>query len=74
VSYYDQAQQALAQAPPDHKITWNHIKQHTQDVLSKLSQMKFREPNAGEQANVKYYHDLMEEIHASFRSLNENAI
>jgi len=74
VQFYDLAQQALAQAPPDHKLTWSHIKQHTQDVINKLSQMKFREPSAGEPANVKYFHDLLEEIQASFRTLNENAL
>jgi len=74
VTYYDHAQQALAQAPPDHKITWAHIKQHSNDVLSRLSQMKFREPSLGEQANVKFYQDFLEEILNSFRTLNENAI
>jgi len=74
VTYYDHAQQALAQAPPDHKLTWAHIKQHSNDILVRLSQMKFREPSLGEQANVKHYQEFLEEILNSFRTLNENAI
>jgi len=74
VSYYDSAQQALAQAPPDQKMTFHQIRQHTQELLTKLSQMKFREPSAGEQVNTDFYKELLEEIHNSFRSLNENAL
>jgi len=74
VTYYDYAQQALAQAPPDQKLTWQQIKQHTQQILIKLSAMKFREPSDGEKANIDFYKELLEETQSNFRSLNENVV
>jgi len=71
-AYYDLAQKALDEAPTDQKLTWNQIKQHTQDVLNKLPELKFREPSDGEQANVDYYKEVHQDIVASFKDFNDS--
>jgi len=73
-TYYDLAQQALEQAPPDQKLTWNQIKKHTEEVLNQLPKLKFREPSAGEEVNVAFYKEVHEDVINSFRSLNENLL
>jgi len=72
VGYYDLAQQALEQAPPDQKLTWHQMKTQTHDVVKKLEAMKFQEPADGEQVVSGWMKDLNDEIQSVFKSLNEN--
>jgi len=72
VTYYDLANQALEQAPPDQKLTWNQIKTQTQDVFQKLSAQKFQEPSSGEPAVSEWMKGLNENIQNAFKTLNEN--
>lgn len=71
ITYYNLAQQALESSSADNKITWNVIRQHTQDVRTKLSSMKFQDPADGQERVVAYYKAFQEEIQNSFRTLNE---
>jgi len=55
VAYYNAAQTALEQAPSDHKITWNQIREFTAEEKERLTQMKFEEPSKGEEHCVSVY-------------------
>jgi len=72
VSYYDNAQQALEQAPADQKLTWNHIRHQTKKQFNQLSDMKFQDPKAGEEALTTWYKTYNEDIVSAFKTLNEN--
>jgi len=74
VTYYEMAQQALEQAPPDQKLTWHQMKQQTLDTVKKLESMKFQEPADGEATVSAWMKELSDEIHSAFRSLNENLV
>eukprot|EP01126_Amoeba_proteus_P013682 TRINITY_DN1586_c0_g1_i11.p1 TRINITY_DN1586_c0_g1~~TRINITY_DN1586_c0_g1_i11.p1 ORF type:complete len:524 (-),score=101.85 TRINITY_DN1586_c0_g1_i11:122-1693(-) len=73
-TYYDLAQQALETAPPDQKLSWNHILNSTKGQYSSLTDMKFQNPAHGEEAVTQWYKQFHEEIQNSFKALNENAL
>jgi len=70
-AYYNAAQQALEQAPADHKITWNQIREFTAEERERLSQMKFEEPSKGEEYCVIQYKKLQDDIHSKFRAFHD---
>eukprot|EP01123_Difflugia_compressa_P008460 TRINITY_DN2523_c0_g1_i1.p1 TRINITY_DN2523_c0_g1~~TRINITY_DN2523_c0_g1_i1.p1 ORF type:complete len:638 (+),score=134.38 TRINITY_DN2523_c0_g1_i1:120-2033(+) len=74
VTYYDLANQALEQAPQDQKLTWNQIKQHTTEVLQRLTAQKFQEPSDGEEKVTAWMKKLNDDIQNAFRTLNENLL
>jgi len=71
VAYYNAAQQILEQAPSDQKVTWNQIKEYSQDEKERLSGMKFEEPSKGEDHCVGVYKQLNEDIIHKFKNFNE---
>jgi len=73
-AYYDLAQQCLEQAPADQKMTWAQVKQHSKEVLNRLSGMKFADPKKGQEANSRIFKELNDDIQTSFRTLNENLL
>jgi len=73
-TYYDMAQQALETAPPDHKLTWNHIQNQTKKQFQQLSDMKFQDPKQGEESLTGWFKQYNEEIQTSFKTLNENVL
>jgi len=54
-------------------VTWSKIKQESHRILGKLSNMKFRDPALGEDANVRYFQTLFDEIVDNFHQIDENA-
>jgi len=72
VLFYNLAQKAIEDtASTDDKITWVKIKNAMDGLLTKLSQMKFQDPNNGEQKIKEFYAALSDEIHAAFRNLGD---
>jgi len=70
VLFYNLSQKAIEDtASTEDKITWLKIKNAMANLLFKLSQMKFQDPNDGEPKIKEYYAALSEEIHAAFRNL-----
>jgi V-type H+-transporting ATPase subunit A len=54
------------------KITFNIIKQRMGDLMYKITSQKFEDPADGEEALRKKFKELNEQIHDSFRSLEED--
>jgi len=70
ITFYTQAQKAVEQnANSDRKVTWNHIKNQLNDLIFKITSMKFQDPADGEPALVAHYKALNEEIINAFRNL-----
>jgi V-type H+-transporting ATPase subunit A len=69
VTFYEEAQKAVMESAGDSKITWNYIREKIPTTYTGLTEMKFREPDAGEAENVAFYKKQNEEIVAAFSSL-----
>jgi len=54
------------------KITYNIIKQRMGDLMYKITSQKFEDPADGEEVLKKKFKELNEQIHDTFRSLEED--
>ena len=66
VIYHDKAQAALENNPD---MTWARIREHTSEILYRLTQQKFEDPKEGEDKIRKVYEELENDMTESFRSL-----
>lgn len=69
VTFYEEAQRVVAESAGDHKITWNYIREKIPTIYTSLTEMKFRDPIEGEEANIDYFKKQNEEIISAFNSL-----
>mmetsp|Transcript_23740 Transcript_23740/g.54884 ORF Transcript_23740/g.54884 Transcript_23740/m.54884 type:complete len:145 (-) Transcript_23740:328-762(-) len=74
ILFYTLGIKAIENASAEKKVTMNVIKDAmggSTGVIYKISSMKFLEPSAGEEVNMAAMNKLSEEIHASYRNLND---
>lgn len=73
ITFYDLARHSVeTTAQSDNKVTWGTIRDHMNDILYKLSSMKFKDPVKDGEAKIKAdYDELYEEMHTAFRNLEE---
>ncbi|GAM20404.1 hypothetical protein SAMD00019534_035790 [Acytostelium subglobosum LB1] len=71
MTFYNLAQKAVEMSTPDHKVTWNQIRNEMQDIIFKITSMKFQDPTDGEAALNAHYNSLMEEIKTAFTNFRE---
>ncbi|OWF55216.1 V-type proton ATPase catalytic subunit A [Mizuhopecten yessoensis] len=73
MAFYDMARHAVeTTAQSENKITWGIIREQLNDVLYKLSSMKFKDPvKDGEKKIKSDYDDLHEEMQQAFRNLED---
>ncbi|ESP02178.1 hypothetical protein LOTGIDRAFT_185986 [Lottia gigantea] len=73
IAFYDMARHAVeSTAQSENKITWAIIKDQMNDVLYKLSSMKFKDPVKDGEAKIKSdYEELHEEMQQCFRNLED---
>jgi len=70
ITFYSLAQKAVEQnANSDRKVSYTHIKNQLNDLIFKITSMKFQDPADGEPALVAHYKALNEEIYTAFRNL-----
>eukprot|EP00331_Platyophrya_macrostoma_P009900 CAMPEP_0176424566 /NCGR_PEP_ID=MMETSP0127-20121128/10903_1 /TAXON_ID=938130 /ORGANISM="Platyophrya macrostoma, Strain WH" /LENGTH=612 /DNA_ID=CAMNT_0017805627 /DNA_START=24 /DNA_END=1862 /DNA_ORIENTATION=+ len=69
VTFYEESQRVVAESAGDQKITWNYIREKIPTAYTGLTEMKFREPTEGKDANVAYFKKQNDEIVAAFASL-----
>lgn len=70
-TYYNLAQQLLEEGDDDEKLTWSTIRNNTTSLRKRLSDMKFQDPNLGEEHVVKYMKSLYSDIQSTFQTLRE---
>jgi hypothetical protein len=67
---YNNSQKAIAESPPEKKVTWSYIKTTLSAVLEKIKKGKFEDPK---NPNLKQFYDaLTKEIDDSFLTLLDN--
>ncbi|CAO1636628.1 unnamed protein product [Parajaminaea phylloscopi] len=67
MEYYRETQAAIAGG----ELTWSRIKEHTNDVWYRLTQMKFELPKDGEEKVSEKMEKLNKDLHEAFRSLQD---
>jgi len=69
VLFYNLSQKTVEGSTPDKKVTWSALKQHlaSQEIMFKLSSMKFQNPADGEDVCVRAFKALNESIQNAFR-------
>eukprot|EP00296_Roombia_truncata_P000514 JP436193.1.p1 GENE.JP436193.1~~JP436193.1.p1 ORF type:complete len:260 (+),score=93.81 JP436193.1:31-780(+) len=71
IQFYNSALKAVELSTGDRKITWAIIKQHTNQLMYKISSQKFQDPQDGDDALLKHFRALNEEILTAFRSIED---
>jgi V-type H+-transporting ATPase subunit A len=73
IGFYDMARHAVeSTAQSDNKVTWAMIRDHMNDILYKLSSMKFKDPVKDGEARIKAdFDELYEEMSVAFRNLED---
>lgn len=71
ITFYEEAMRSVAESSGDTKVTWNFIREKIPTAYTCLTEMKFREPSEGEEANIAFYKKQNEEITAAFASLTQ---
>ncbi|GAB9471639.1 hypothetical protein Gpo141_00008843 [Globisporangium polare] len=71
ILFYNLSQKAIADSPPDAKVTWAHIKTSMNPVLQKVIQTKFQLPKQPEEQMKAFFTGLNEEIEQAFQTLTD---
>ncbi|XP_065930638.1 V-type proton ATPase catalytic subunit A isoform X1 [Magallana gigas] len=73
IAFYDMARHSVeSTAQSENKITWAIIRDQMNDIIYKLSSMKFKDPvKDGERKIKQDYDDLHEEMQTAFRNLED---
>lgn len=71
ILFYNLSQKAIADSPPDAKVTWAHIKTSMNPVLQKVIQTKFQLPKQPEEQMKAFFAGLDEEIEQAFQTLTD---
>merc|ERR1711998_233798 len=72
VEFHEEAQKAIESSTSERKITWNLIKSQLNQLIYKVTSMKFKDAKEeGEDALCAHYKALNEEIVSSFHNLEE---
>jgi V-type H+-transporting ATPase subunit A len=74
IGFYDLAKQSVeSTATAEKKITWMVIKEAMNDLIYKLTSMKFKDPVADGRKNILEEFDILnEELQNGFRNLEES--
>jgi len=71
ILFYNLSQKAIADSPPDAKVTWAQIKTSMNPVLQKIIQTKFQLPKQPEEQMKAFFSGLNDEIEQSFQTLSD---
>lgn len=72
IHFHDAAQKAVESAGQEKKMTWNYIKQELNQLIYKVTSLKFEDPVDGEAVLKSRFADLVALIDSSFRTLEDN--
>ncbi|KYQ90179.1 vacuolar H+-ATPase A subunit [Tieghemostelium lacteum] len=71
MTFYNLAQKAVENSTPDHKVTWNQIRNDMKDILTRITRMKFMDPTDGDAALNASFSQLNDDIITAFRNFRE---
>merc|ERR1711904_327662 len=69
--FYDNAMKAITETG-DRKVTWGLIATELKDTITKVTEMKFENPNSSPEYFKKTFNELCDHINAKFRQLLED--
>uniref|UniRef100_A0A7S3JZ23 H(+)-transporting two-sector ATPase n=1 Tax=Aureoumbra lagunensis TaxID=44058 RepID=A0A7S3JZ23_9STRA len=69
VTFYDAAQKAIADSPPDAKLTWAMIKTAQAPLIQKVVDTKFIDPKLPDEQIAQNYNELANDINESFNKM-----
>ncbi|XP_032833116.1 V-type proton ATPase catalytic subunit A [Petromyzon marinus] len=72
IAFYDMARHAVeTTAQSDNKITWAVIRENMNEILYRLTSMKFKDPQEGEAKIKEDYAKLYDDMQTAFRGLED---
>jgi len=71
IGFFDLACKAVENTNDDRKITLVTIKNHMPEILVQVARQKFEEPTDGKDKVIAVYKQLNDDMHAKFRSLED---
>lgn len=71
VTLYEEAQKAIADSPPEKRITWAYIKTTLAPLIQKVQECKFLEPKLPKAEIKAFYDALCKEIEEAFQNLTD---
>jgi V-type H+-transporting ATPase subunit A len=69
INFYDLCQKAIADSPPDAKLTYAHVKTALAPMIQKIVDSKYLDPKSRDEVTKKFYGDLNEELVMEFQTL-----
>lgn len=71
ITLYEESQKAIADSPPDKKITWTYIKTTLAHVIQKVVDAKFVDPKLPGAQIKAHYDTIVKEIEDAFQALTD---
>mmetsp|Transcript_4875 Transcript_4875/g.9322 ORF Transcript_4875/g.9322 Transcript_4875/m.9322 type:complete len:629 (+) Transcript_4875:34-1920(+) len=71
ITFYEGAQKAIVDSPPDAKITWAVIKNAMAPTIQKVIEGKFVEPRMPGAEITRHFRDVEEEVNREFANLSD---
>ena len=69
IAFYDHCQKAIADSPPDAKVTWAMIKTAQAAIIQKVVDAKFVDPKDPDDKISAFYDALVAEIDSAFQTM-----
>jgi len=69
ITLYEEAQKAIADSPPERKVTWSYIKTTLAPVVQKVQEGKFVDPKQPIELIKAHYDTVCHEIETAFQGL-----
>ena len=69
IAFYDHCQKAIADSPPDAKVTWAMIKTAQAAIIQKVVDTKFVDPKDPDDKISAFYDALVAEIDSAFQTM-----
>jgi len=71
ITFYEHAQKAISESPPEKKLTWAAVKTTMGGLLQKVIDGKFTEPKWTDSEIKKSFNKLVREIEEGFQSIHD---
>lgn len=71
ITLYEEAQKAIADSPPEKRITWSYIKATLPHIIQKVQETKFVDPKAPAKDIKDGYDRLVKEIQEAFQAITD---
>jgi len=71
ITLYEESQRAIAESPPEKKVTWGFIKTTLAPVIQKVVETKFLDPKMPDSEIKAHYDGIVKQIEEAFLSITD---